>query len=295
MKKSLLLPAFVMLLLFQSCKREDPFKKEQKEIDAAMLSTQLQSYRSFKIPLRGSAATGKDSAFEQARREVLSAMVYSRWAAANSSRHIDLMWAIKTSSELFPSVALLAKKDEDSLSTVLENISFMLYEGKPAEKDSLVNLPNESEEHDVLAALWMGPPSASAALALYKVHKIKDDGVPAVDLKIILKMARSMMYYRQKWPYHAEQSADELVRLIEKEKEYFIKNPWPAVEANGQLFFTAEQAWHQFHATALLMRALAWMQMENKDKEYTEDIYLFVQDAEAGGFDDEGGRCAGGN
>ena len=33
MKKSLLLPAFVMLLLFHSSKREDPFKKEQKEID----------------------------------------------------------------------------------------------------------------------------------------------------------------------------------------------------------------------------------------------------------------------
>jgi hypothetical protein len=35
------------------------------------------------------------------------------------------------------------------------------------------------------------------------------------------------------------------------------------------------------------MRALARMQMENKDKEYMDDLSSFVSEAEAGGFDDE--------
>ncbi len=287
MKKSLLLPVFMMLGLFISCKHEDPFKKEQKEIDAAMSSIELQAYRSFKVAFRGTAATGKDSAFDQARREVLAAMEYSVSAAADSSKHIDLMSSVKTTAELLPSIALLAKKDEDSLPTVMENIAFIKNGGKLVENDPLIIHPNASEEHAVLAALWMGTPSAPAALALYEIHKINDKEVRSVDLQIILKMARSMLYYRNKWPYHAEQSADELVKLVEKEKVYLIKNPWPVVDANGNSV-TPEQAWHQVHATALLMRALVRMRMENKENEYMEDLSLFVQDAEAGGFDDEG-------
>ena len=280
------MPALLIGFLFTACHHEDPFDKEQIEIDEALSSSQLQAYKAFKVSLRGTAATGKDSAFDQARREVLSTMAYSIAAASDSTKQVDLISAVKSSSTLLASVALLAKKDEDSLPTVLENISYINYADQPAGKDPFATLLNESEEHAVLGALWMGTPSAPAGLSLYEIQKIKDDEVRSVDVKLILKMARSMMYFQHKWPYHAERSADELVKMIEKEKDYFIKNPWPAVDANGNSV-SAEQAWHQMHATGILMRAAARMQMEEKDKEYMEDLSLFVQEAETGGFDDE--------
>ncbi|MDQ3112148.1 MAG: hypothetical protein M3R17_19870 [Bacteroidota bacterium] len=284
--KNILLPAIVIGLLFASCNHEDPFEREQKEMDEALSSSQLQAYKSFKVAMRGTAATGQDSAFDQARREVLSAMAYSLAAATDSTTKIDLVSALRTSTTLLSSVALLAKKDEDSLATVLENFAFVMNSGKTIANDPFAGFLNESEEHAVLGALWMGTPSAPGGLSLYEIQKVKDGELRSIDVQVIAKMARSMMYFQRKWPYHAERSADELVTLIEKEKDYFRKNPWPAVDANGDPV-SVEQSWRQLHATSVLMRALARMQMENKDKEYMDDLSLFVAEAESGGFDDE--------
>jgi hypothetical protein len=286
MKKILPIVLFIAGLLFASCHKEDPFEREQKEMDEALTSSQLQAYKSFKVAMRGTAATGKDSAFDQARRDVLSAMAYSIAAAADSTRKIDISTAIKSSSSLLSSVALLAKKDEDSLPTVLENFAFVMNGGKIIANDPFAGFLNESEEHAVLGALWMGTPSAPAGLSLYEIQKVKDEELRSIDVQVLAKMARSMMYLQRKWPYHAERTADELVTLTEKQKDYFMKNPWPAVDANGNRV-SAEQAWHQLHAAGLLTRALARMQMEGKEKEYMDDLSLFVTEAEAGGFDDE--------
>jgi uncharacterized protein YnzC (UPF0291/DUF896 family) len=285
MKRILLLPALLIGLLIASCHHEDPFEKEQKEIDAATSSTELQAYKSFKVALRGTAVAGKDSAFDQARREVLAAMAYSFSAATDSTQHIDLGSAIKSSSSLLSSVSLLAKKDEDSLPTVLENIAYVM-NADPAGKSSLANFLNESEEHIVLSALWLGTPSAPAGISLYELQKVKDEELRSVDVQLIAKMTRSLLYFKNKWPYHAERSADELVTLTETEKDYLLKNPWPVVDANGNAA-TPEQAWHQLHGLALLMRAMARLEMEDKDKEATDDLAAFVKDAEEGGFENE--------
>lgn len=287
MKRILLLPVLLAGLLLFSCGHEDPFQKEQKEIDEATSSTQLQAYKAFKVALRGTAATGKDSAFDQARREVLGAMAYSVAATTDSTQEIDVVTALKASSSLISSVSLLAKKDEDSLPTVLENIAYVILPGQAADKDLFAKFLNESEEHAVLGALWLGTPAAPSGLALYEIQKVKDEELRSIDLRVTAKMARSMMYFKGKWPYHAERSADELVQLLEKEKDHFIKNPWPLRDSKGNVV-NAEQAWHQLHGIGLLMRALARIQMEGKEKEYTDDLSAFVADAEAGGFDDEG-------
>lgn len=286
MKSILLLPALMIGLFLFSCGHEDPFRKEQKEIDEATSSAQLQAYKAFKVALRGTAATGKDSAFDQARREVLGAMAYSVAATTDSTQEIDVVTALKASSSLISAVSLLAKKDEDSLPSVLENIAYVILPGQPSDKELFTKFLNESEEHAVLGALWLGTPAPSG-LALYEIQKVKDEELRSIDLRVTTKMARSVMYFKGNWPYHAERSADELIQLLEKEKDYFIKNPWPLRDSKGNVV-TADQAWHQLHAIGLLMRALARIQMDGKEKEYTDDLAAFVADAEAGGFDDEG-------
>src|SRR5574343_1849909 len=76
MKKILfLLPVFAVLFSFCS-KEEDPFKREQEEMNKAMSATINDTYRAFKVALRGTATAGKDSLFDQARLNLLAATGY---------------------------------------------------------------------------------------------------------------------------------------------------------------------------------------------------------------------------
>lgn len=289
MKKILLLfPVFV--LLFLSCgKDEDPMQREQKEMDKAMSGPVSDTYKAFKVALRGTATAGKDSLFDQARLNLLAATGYVlvQSAQPDSTRSLnDVIQLAKSAETIAETVPMLIKTDEDTLPTVLENIAWVMDPKNSGATWSVASLLNEDEEHLILAGAWIVSQRAPAGLCLYELSRVDDDSLRTPDLKLISKFARSILYYLNNWPYHGEQSADELVQLTEKEKDYLLKNPWPAVDAQGNAV-TPEQAWHQLHGIAYLLRGLNREKMEDRKADALADMETFVSEAEAGGLDNE--------
>lgn len=290
--KKLILNILVICCIGSCGSKENPYDREQKEIDKEISSSELQVYKSFKVALRGTAQAGKDPAFDEARMQVLSAMAYTLGGMSDSTSSANPMILIQTSSSLVSAVSLLSKTDEDSLPTILDNIFFVMKADSQTKTVPLEWLPNESEEHGILSVIWLGTPSAPSSLTLYELSRTDESELRSVDVKIISKMTRSIFYMQHKWPYHSEKSADELISLVEKEKDYLLKNPWPMMDANGNSV-TPIQAWHQLYALSFAMRARARMEMEEKDAETISDLESFVEEAEQGGFDNEAVWSAG--
>jgi hypothetical protein len=283
-----LLYSLALVLTFASCgsKKEDPYQREQKEIDEYLSSEGLNVYKAFKVSLRGTKAAGEDTAFDRARMELLALTGYVLQHAADTTRHIDAMEIANTIAEAKPAIDELLKKDEDSLPTVMQNISFVM-QPAPGE-DVFGNLFTESEEHLILAGLWFAGAHAHPDLALYELNRVKSNDVRDVQFKCLSEMTRSLLYLTHNWPYHAERSADDFIALTESEKDALMKSPWPGVDANGNAV-TPEQAWHQMHAIGFALRAAARQKCEEeaKKEQAFDDFAEFVKEAEAGGLDHE--------
>ncbi|HTF05554.1 MAG TPA: hypothetical protein VK826_16115 [Bacteroidia bacterium] len=285
MKK--LLPVALALFVLASCGTdEDPFARETKEIEEHLSSEGLNAYKAFKVSVRGTKTVGEDTVFDKARMELFALTGYLLQKAADTTQTIDVMDIASTVSDAKPAIEVLLKKDEDSLPTVMQNISFVI-QPEPGE-DILGNMFNESEEHLILCGLWYAGAHAQPDLALYELYRVKTGDIRDVHLQMITEMARSVIYLSNKWPYHSEKSADDLLALTESKKDELLKNPWPATNAQGNAV-TPEQAWHQLRAIAFLLRGAAREKTEDKDKheEAISDLGEFVKEAEAGGLDHE--------
>lgn len=291
MKKHILLLPVVFLATLISCSKEDPMEKEKREITERIADVKLDAYKAFKVSLRGTAAAGKDSAFDRARLSVLAAVGYAMMGG-DSALMRDPVAMIKTTKEVGSSITLLAKTDEDSLPTVLENIDYVLSGATHSSKPFVSNLLNENEEHLMLGGIWISTPGTPSELPLYEFSRTNDDALGSVDMKLIAKAGRSLLYLRESFPYHAEKSADELIALTEKEKDYLLKNPWPMVDANGNAA-NPEQAWHQLHGIAYLLRGLSREKMDGKEEDALDDLETFIKESEAGGLDNEATWSAG--
>ena len=287
-KLALLLP--VIVILFSYCgKDEDPFKREQEEMNKAMSGTIPDTYRAFKVALRGTATAGKDSLFDQARLNMLAATGYVlvQSTQPDSTRSFnDVIRLAKSAETIAETVPMLIKTDEDTLPTVMENIAFVMDPKNPGTASAFSMILNESEEHLILAGAWIVSQKAPAGLCLYEISRVNDDSLRTPDMKLISKFARSILYYLNEWPYHGEKAADEMIQLIEKEKPYLLEHPWPAVDAKGNLV-SAEQSWHQLHGIAFLLRGLNRNKMEEHKDDALSDMEEFVSEAEAGGLDNE--------
>lgn len=284
---------FVFALGITSCgkKEEDHYAREQKEIDEYLSSEALNVYKAFKVCLRGTKATGQDSAFDRARRQLLELSGYVLEKAADTTHRFTTEEAAGVITEAKPAIAELLKKDEDSLPTVMENIAFSL--NTPAQ-DTAIPLLTASEEHLILSGLWYINAHAYPGLALYEIHRVHTADVRGVHLKCLAELCRSTLYLSNKWPYHAEKNADDFLALTESEKEALLANPWPAINAQGKKA-TPEQSWHQQRAIGFALRSAARMQCDNDDKkeEAFDDLSTFVEEAEAGGLDHEAVDLAG--
>lgn len=291
MKKLIALSPLLLLATLVSCSKEDPMEREKREIAERIADVKLDAYKAFKVSLRGTAAAGKDPAFDRARLSVLTAVGYAMMGGDSVLMH-DPLAMIKTTKEVGSSIALLVKTDEDSLPTVLENIDYVLAGAAHSPKPFVSNLLNENEEHLMLGGIWISTPGTPSELPLYEFSRTNDDALTNVDMKLIAKAGRSLLYLKEGFPHHAEKSADELIALTEKEKDYLLQNPWPMVDANGNSV-TPEQAWHQLHGIAYLMRGLAREKMEDKEADALDDLGQFIKESEAGGLDNEATWSAG--
>jgi hypothetical protein len=286
MKNILLLFAFAIGLA--SCgTKEDPFTREQKEIDEYLSSEGLNVYKAFKVSIRGTKTAGEDPAFDSARMQLFALTGYILQQAADTAHKIDAFEIYETVSEAKPAIDELLKKDEDSLPTVMENISFVIQpdSGMP---DPLAGMFTESEEHLILSGLWFAGAHAHPDLALYELNRVKSADIRDPQFRCLAEMTRSLLYLTNNWPYHAEKSADDYLAMTESEKEALLANPWPAVDAQGNPV-TPEQAWHQMRAIGYVLRAAARSKCEEDDKkeESFDDFEEFVKEAEAGGLDHE--------
>ncbi len=291
MKKNILLLPIVFLATLLSCSKEDPMEKEKREIAERIADVKLDAYKAFKVSLRGTAATGKDSAFDRARVTVLAAVGYAM-AGGDTVLLQDPLAMVKTTKDVASSVTLLAKTDEDSLPTVMENIDYVLLGATHSSQPVISNLLDENEEHLILAGVWISTPGTPSGLPLYEFSRTNDEALSNVDMKLIAKAGRALLYLQEGFPYHAEKSADELIALTEKEKDHLLKNPWPMVDANGNAV-TPEQAWHQLHGIAYLLRGLSREKMEDKEADAMDDLETFIKESEAGGLDNEATWSAG--
>lgn len=285
MKKLFLLP--LLVLGFASCgTKEDPFTREQKEIDEYLSSEGLNVYKAFKVSIRGTKAVGQDPEFDKARVQLFTLTGYLLQQAADTTQKVDAFEIYETVSEAKPAIDELIKKDEDSLPTVMENISFVMTPGASVANDPLATMFTESEEHLILSGLWFAGAHAHPDLALYELHRVKSDDIRDPQFKCLAEMTRSLLYLTNNWPYHAEKSADDFIALTESEKAALIASPWPMVDANGNEV-TPEQSWHQLRAIGFVLRGLARQKCEEDEKkeEGIEDFETFITEAEAGGLD----------
>lgn len=285
--KYILLPLLLLGFAFTSCgKKEDPYTREQKEIDEYLSSDGLNVYKAFKVSIRGTKTVGEDTAFDKARMQLFALTGYMLQQAADTTQTFDAIDIANTVAEAKPAIDELLKKDEDSLPTVMQNISFVI-QPVPGE-DPLSEMFTESEEHLILAGLWFAGVHAHPDLALYELNRVKSNDIRDPQFKCLAEMCRSLLYLTHNWPYHAERSADDLLKLVDAEKEALMKSPWPGVDANGNPV-TPEQSWHQMRAIAYLLRGAAREKCEEEEKKEAafDDLGEFVKEAEAGGLDHE--------
>lgn len=283
MKKLLFLFACVVALA--SCgEKEDPYTREQKEIDEYFSSEELNVYKAFKVSVRGTKAAGEDTAFDKARAQLFALTGYLLEQAADTTKTMSAFQVYETVSEAKPAIDELIRKDEDTLPTVMENISYVMADSGTV--DPLANLFTESEEHLILSGLWLAGAHGHPALALYELNRVKSNDIRDPQFKCLAEMSRSLLYLTNKWPYHAEESADAYIAITEAEKEALIASPWPMVDANGNEV-TPEQSWHQLHALGFVLRGTARYQCEDEQKKEKglEDMETFITEAEAGGLD----------
>ena len=281
-----LLPLALFALILSSCggKKEDPYAREQKEIDEYLSSEGLNVYKAFKVSIRGTKAAGQDPEFDKARAELFALTGYLLQQSTDTTHTVDAFEVYETVTEAKPAIETLIKKDEDSLPTVMENISYVVAD--PGANDPLAGMFTESEEHLILSGLWFAGAHAHPDLALYELHRVKSDDIRDAHFKCLAEMTRSLLYLTHEWPYHAEKSADDFLALTEKEKAALIENPWPMVDANGNAV-TPEQSWHQLRAIGFILRGLARHKCEEEEKKAQgiEDLESFITEAEAGGLD----------
>jgi hypothetical protein len=276
---------FATVIVFSSCgTKEDPYTREQKEIDEYFSSEGLNVYKAFKVSIRGTKTAGQDTAFDNARMRLLALTGYLLKEVSDTTREVDVLAVYNTVAEAKPAIDELLKKDEDTLPTVMQNISFVIQPS--VGDDPLGDLVNESEEHLILGGLWFAGLHAHPDLALYEMNRVKSADVRTPQLKCLAEMCRSLMYLTNDWPYHAEKSADDFLALTESQKNALIASPWPAVDANGDPV-TPEQAWHQLRAMGFVLRGVARQSCDEKEKKESglEDYESFISEAKAGGLD----------
>ncbi|TND09238.1 MAG: hypothetical protein FD123_1641 [Bacteroidetes bacterium] len=281
---------FSLLLSALSCESEDPIKREQAEMQKRMEGTTTDFYKAFKVALRGTAATGQSESFHDARTALLALAGSTAMEMGEVKKDSSLTAVV---SKLFTVAVglkdakkILLETDEDTLPTVAENILYVISAGKSSDL-SQSGLPwlNENSEHLMLAALWYASAKAPKSFALYELSRTNDDQLGNTDLKLLAKMSRSVIYLREDWPYMSEKAADEYLAISEKEKDYIMQHPWPSLDTAANP--SPEAAWHQWRGIGYLLRATARMKMEDKDKEADADLQMFLQEATAGGFDNE--------
>lgn len=259
-------------------------------MDEYFSSTVLNVYKAFKVSVRGTKAVGQDTVFDNARKQLFEVIGFTLSVLAdsahqgNESDHFDAVEAADKIVKAEPAVEVLLKKDEDSLPTVMENISFAMNGDTAA--DALSTLLTESEEHLILSGLWFAGAHAQPDLALYEISRVKTQEIRMVQFRCAAEMFRSVLYLNNKWPYHAEKSADDLLALCESQKAELIISPWPALDANGNMV-TPEQALHQLRALAYALRGSAREECEEDEKheQAIDDFAMFVSEANAGGLD----------
>lgn len=280
----------LIAMFFSFCgKDEDPMQREEKEMNEAMSGPVPDAYKAFKVALRGTAVTGKDSLFDQARMNMLAATGYMLVESMrpDSLRDLDNVIRLAKSAQVIAeSVPTLLKTDEDSLPTILENIGLLLDPENPQTTIALSSILNEDEEHLLLAGGWIVSQRAPVSICLYEMSKVDDNALSNPNMQCLSKMARCILYYENKWPYHAEKAADELVTITEKEKAYLLENPWPGFDVNGKKA-SPEQSWHQLHGLAYMLRGICRLEMKDRHDDAVDDFEKFVEEAEAGGLDNE--------
>lgn len=270
---------------FAACgEKEDPYAREQKEMDAYFSSEVLNVYKAFKVSVRGTKAAGQDPEFDKARAQLFQLTGYLLEQAADTIQQLSAYEVYETVSEAKPAIDELVKKDEDSLPTVIENISFVMVDSGAA--DPLAGLFTESEEHLILGGLWFAGLHSHPDLAMYELNRVQSSDIRDPQFRCLAEMSRSLLYLTNKWPYHAEESADDFLALTESEKDALIADPWPMVDANGNPV-TAEQSWHQLRTIGFILRGLARSECEEDEKKEQgiEDFETSITEAEAGGLD----------
>lgn len=215
--KNILL-SLAAVITFASCgTKEDPYTREQKEIDEYMSSDGLNVYKAFKVSIRGTQAVGQDPEFDKARAQLFALTGYLLQQAADTTHKVDAFEIYSTVTEAQPAIDELIKKDEDSLPTVMQNISYVMLADSGG-NDPFASIFTESEEHLILSGLWFAGAHAHPDLAMYELNRVKSADVRDPQFKCLAEMCRSLLYLTNNWPYHAEESADAFLALTESEK-----------------------------------------------------------------------------
>lgn len=285
------IPLAAVFLFFISCggSKEDPLLIEKAAMEKLQAENKVEFYRAFKTALRSYAVDSTQPGFAEARTALLG-------AAGNALHVMDSASAAKTNilemaanaKALYDAKDVLLKTDEDSLPTILENMYSIAGKAlNSSEGLQLFSTFSEDEEHLFLGATYYVSHKVPPAFMLYEIYRVHDDRLRSTEMRIGSKLLKSIAWIENDWPYHAELASTEYIALFDKEKNYLLTTPLPAIDTSSNP--SPETSWHQWRAIGFALRGVAHMKMEDKEKQELmyEDFDAFMKDAEAGGLDNE--------
>ncbi len=304
MKKTWIVKLSLIALMICSCcglfTCEEPIEKERREFRESLEAPETLIYRGLKIGIRGIPAEAlKDTALTE---EKLKAMMSGNSRQMKAHKITFLTWTILkkvispdtnasfvqqvfqyagVAVELYELRSELRKINEDDFPTILEQIFSM---GDYPNPQMLLSWYNSGYEHLILSAVWMGTKVVPKSFITYELSLVDPARLKEPELKLAAHLIRGVIFFKEQWPYMAEEEFTGYLSVAEKNRAALI--PVMKTQNIAGTDSTDEALYAQIHAPGALLRGLDRLKIDKEEEGY-DDLEAFLDDAKKMNMDNE--------
>jgi hypothetical protein len=175
--------------------------------------------------------------------------------------------------ELYELRSELRKINEDDFPTILEQIFKM---GDYPNPQKLLSWYNSGYEHLILSAVWMGTKVVPKSFITYELSLVDPARLKEPELKLAAHMIRGVIFFKEQWPYMAEEEFTGYLSVAEKNRATLI--PIMKTQNIAGADSTDETLYAQIHAPGALLRGLVRLKIDKEEEGY-DDLESFLDDA----------------
>jgi len=271
-------------LLFSCTPKEDPLKKEQREMKEALESAEATIYRGLKISLRSLPGNLTDSSSIERPATKIQALTFNLLHKAlriqNKDSAFSLTDYLNAATDLYSLRDQVGKTNEDDYPTILE---LFLSVDNPVDKQQF-KWYNASYEHLLLAIAWTGT-SAPRALRMYEISMTNPEKIDDPSTRLLAYFVRGSSFHLEHWDHSSEKEFSDYLACLEKNREavlkFFLEQELYKLEKKN-----SKQVYAELRACGLGMRGIARMSA-GKEEESMDDLEAFLTEAETAGIDNE--------